>query len=86
MQIDLDYRRNELFKVDILLTSFTAATGLVAAVSSIFGMNLMNGGEEDNDPSSYHYFVLVAVLASVACVLVFALLVVYLRYNKLMFA
>ena len=28
VNIDLDFRRNELFKVDILLTSGTLATGL----------------------------------------------------------
>ena len=42
INIDLDFRRNELFKVDILLTSGTMATGLVAAIAGIFGMNLRN--------------------------------------------
>jgi len=71
VNIDLDFRRNELFKVDILLTSGTLATGLVAAVAGIFGMNLMNNVEEDNNQNSYQYFVLVAVLASCGCVLIF---------------
>ena len=71
VNIDLDFRRNELFKVDILLTSGTLATGLVAAVAGIFGMNMNNNVEEDNNQNSYQYFVLVAVLASCGCVVIF---------------
>lgn len=71
VNIDLDFRRNELFKVDILLTSGTLATGLVAAVAGIFGMNMNNNVEEDNNQNSYLYFVLVAVLASCGCVVIF---------------
>lgn len=40
MNIWLDSRRNELFVVDLCLTSFTAAFAFVGMVASIFGMNL----------------------------------------------
>jgi len=85
VNIDLDFRRNELFKVDILLTSGTLATGLVAAVAGIFGMNMNNNVEEDNNQNSYLYFVLVAVLASCGCVVIFCSLYFYLKARKLMF-
>ena len=85
INIDLDFRRNELFKVDILLTSGTMATGLVAAIAGIFGMNLESGGEPETDANSHYYFVLVAVIASVGCIVIFACLVMYLKYKRLMF-
>ena len=85
INIDLDFRRNELFKVDILLTSGTMATGLVAAIAGIFGMNLQSGGEPEVDQSSHNYFVLVSVIACVGCIFVFIGLVCYLKYKRLMF-
>ena len=53
--------------------------GLVSAIAGIFGMNLQNGGEEDATDNSYMYFVLVALIATGGCVLLFVGLVFYLR-------
>ena len=79
INIDLDFRRNELFKVDILLTTGTLSMGLVSAIAGIFGMNLQSGGEEDETDKSYMYFVLVALIASGGCILLFVGLALYLK-------
>jgi len=85
INIDLDFRRNELFKVDILLTTGTLSMGLVSAIAGIFGMNLQSGGEDDETDKSYMYFVLVALVSSGGCILLFVGLALYLKSRKLMF-
>ena len=53
--------------------------GLVSAIAGIFGMNLQSGGEEDETDKSYMYFVLVALIASGGCILLFVGLALYLK-------
>mmetsp|Transcript_4559 Transcript_4559/g.11895 ORF Transcript_4559/g.11895 Transcript_4559/m.11895 type:complete len:287 (+) Transcript_4559:1129-1989(+) len=87
INIDLDSRRNELFKVDILLTCGTMSMALISAIAGIFGMNLHSGGEAEyeGEDKSHIYFILTSIIASGACVLLFVGLVWYLKYKRLMF-
>lgn len=54
INIELDNHRNQLIRLELLLTAATFSVALVGGVSGIFGMNLNN-----NHQDSYTVFVLV---------------------------
>lgn len=66
INIELDNHRNQLIRLELLLTAATFSVALVGGVSGIFGMNLNNTHQD-----SYLIFVLVsyASLCGVYCVL-----------------
>ena len=78
INIELDNHRNQLIRLDLMLTAATFATGIVAAVSSIFGMNLHNKNED-----SYGVFVATAVGASGGALLLFGLIVAFCKHKGL---
>lgn len=81
INIELDSHRNQIIQIDLVLTTATTAVGFVAAIGSIFGMNLANSPSgEDN---GFTRFVLVSVLTCVGAVGFFCVVVMLLLRRRL---
>ena len=78
INIELDNHRNQLIRLELMLTAATFCVALVGAVSGIFGMNLHNRAED-----SYGAFVGTAVASSVGAVLCFLAIVAYCKKRGL---
>ena len=78
INIELDNHRNQLIRLELMLTAATFCVALVGAVSGIFGMNLHNKAED-----SYGAFVGTAVASSVGAVLCFLAIVAYCKKRGL---
>jgi magnesium transporter len=82
INIELDSHRNQLIRLDLVLTSATASIALITAVTSLFAMNVtLSPDFEDKAP--YSWFVTIAVSSSVLAIVVFAAVMAYCRYKRL---
>lgn len=82
INIQLDSQRNQLIRLDLMLTSFTASMGLITAITGLFAMNVvLSPGIEDKAP--YSWFVTIAVTSATVAVLLFASVIGYSRYKRL---
>ncbi|KDD72467.1 hypothetical protein H632_c3305p0, partial [Helicosporidium sp. ATCC 50920] len=83
INIELDSHRNELIRLDLVLTALTASVALITAVTSLFAMNLeLRPGVPGQGP--YWEFVVVSVTCCVTAVVIFASVMAYCRYKRLM--
>jgi magnesium transporter len=83
INIKLDSQRNQLIRLDLVLTSFTASVALITAITGLFAMNVsLSPSFEDKAP--YSWFVVIAVSTSVLAVLVFASVMIYCRWKRLL--
>lgn len=80
INIDLNSKRNELFGLEVILTSFTVVFGFVAMIGAIFGMNLENNWEE-----SHVAFLWVTIGSCLIGFLIILLVVWYLRRRRVLF-
>ncbi|BDA40371.1 magnesium transporter MRS2-B [Coccomyxa sp. Obi] len=78
INIELDNHRNQLIRLELLLTAATLCIALVGVISGIFGMNLRNTHED-----KYNAFILVSSLSSALAILIFIAIVVFCRWKKL---
>ncbi|CAL5224978.1 g7755 [Coccomyxa viridis] len=78
INIELDNHRNQLIRLELILTAATLCIAIVGVISGLFGMNLHNTHED-----SYLTFVLVSCLSSAFAVLLFIGIVVFCRWKKL---
>ena len=78
-EISLDSQRNQLIRIDLLLSNGMLAVGMFSMVAGVFGMNLRTGWESDQQA-----FRDVCFVSGAASVLVFASVVMYLRAKKLL--
>ncbi|KAG7667553.1 hypothetical protein Ndes2526B_g07491 [Nannochloris sp. 'desiccata'] len=82
INIELDSHRNQLIRLDLILTSATASIALITALTSLFAMNVsLSPDFEDKAP--YSWFVSISVGSSVLAVVVFAAVMSYCRYKRL---
>ena len=79
VNIELDSQRNQLIKLELVLTTATLFVSMYGVVASIFGMNLRNGSED-----SHATFVLVNAVCAVGTILAFAAAVFYIRFKRIM--
>lgn len=79
VNIELDSQRNQLIKLELVLTTATLFMTMYGVVASVFGMNVRNGAED-----SQGTFVVINVVCSVCTVLAFVLAVTYIRYKRIM--
>ena len=79
VNIELDSQRNQLIKLELVLTTATLFMTMYGVVASVFGMNVRNGAED-----SKASFVVINVVCSVCTVLAFVLAVTYIRYKRIM--
>lgn len=80
INIDLNSKRNELFGLEVILTSFTVVFGFVAMIGAIFGMNLENRWED-----SHVAFVWVTIGSCFVGFLIIMLVIWYLRRRRVLF-
>lgn len=83
INIELDSKRNQLIKMDLLLTSVTFAFGIISAITSLFGMNLANGKWLDMS-GSYWAFCLASCLTSALAITVVMIVVLYMKKKKIL--
>lgn len=87
--IELDSHRNQLIQLDLLLTIATLCVSCIAAIGSIFGMNVKFVSasyfdlEEDGLPGPFTFNVIVLVGVG-GCIVLFALIIVYCRRLRLL--
>ncbi|GAB4815414.1 hypothetical protein N2152v2_002460 [Parachlorella kessleri] len=82
INIELDSHRNQLIRLDLVLTAFSAAVGLVTAVTGLFAMNVELKPDLDG-PGPYSMFVALSVSAGVGAVAVFGGILAYCRWKRL---
>jgi len=74
-----DSHRNKLIQLDLVMTSLTFSVSVLAAVSSVFGMNLHSGLEDNGVAFSY-----VIVVGLIVSSLVFLAFLMYSRKQSLL--
>lgn len=83
INIELDSHRNQLIRLDIVLTSFTACMGLITAITAIFAMNV-HLRPDGSDAAPYSWFVIISTTAGVVAILLFTSVMVYCRLQRLL--
>jgi len=78
IEIELDSQRNQLIKLELILTSATLCLTAFSVVVGIFGMNIANGIEH-----KHSLFLVVVILGSVSTLGFFLILLRVCRYYKL---
>jgi magnesium transporter len=79
VNIELDSQRNQLIKLELILTTGTLFVSIYGVVAGVFGMNLRNGAED-----SKHTFVLVNIICGVGTIVSFILAVFFIRFKRIM--
>lgn len=83
INIELDSHRNQLIRLDLVLTSFTACMGLITAVTGLFAMNVyLRPGPDGRGP--YAWFVVISVSAGTGAILLFLSVLAYCRWQRLL--
>lgn len=82
INIELDSHRNQIIQLDLVLTTATTAVSMIAAIGSIFGMNLANNPSGTED-ATYTRFILVTVLTVCGAIGFFILVIAMLARRRL---
>lgn len=83
INIELDNHRNQLIRIDLLLTALSSSVAFITAITALFAMNLqLAPGQDGQGP--YWQFVTIAVATSIVAVVMFAGVVMYCRYKRLL--
>lgn len=82
INIELDSHRNQLIRLDIVLTCFTACMGLITAVTALFAMNV--DLQPDQDGAPYRWFVIIAVSSSFGAIALFTSVMAYCKIKRLL--
>lgn len=78
-EIYLDSQRNQLIKIDLLISNGMLSIGLFSMVAGVFGMNLRTGWE--SQPKAFRE---VCFISGALCVALFVTVTLYLRSQKLL--
>ncbi|KDD71557.1 hypothetical protein H632_c4800p0 [Helicosporidium sp. ATCC 50920] len=82
--LELDNKRNQIIRVDLVLTSFNASVAMVTALTSLFAMNLaMKPGDGWSGQGPYTWFVAISLTTSIGAVVIFGIVLAYARHNRL---
>lgn len=79
VNIELDSQRNQLIKLELVLTTATLFMTMYGVVASVFGKNVRNGVEDSKGT-----FVTINVVCSIMTVVAFVLAVMFIRYKRIM--
>ncbi len=82
INIELDNHRNQLIRLDLMLTALSASVALVTAVTSLFAMNVELAPGVDQGP--YSTFLTVSISTAMAAIIMFISVIVYCRYMRLL--
>jgi len=82
INIKLDSQRNQLIRLDLVLSSFTASVAMITAITSLFAMNVtLDPSFDGNAP--YSWFVTISVTVSILAIVSFAAVMMYCRRKRL---
>ena len=82
VNIQLDSQRNQLIRLDLILTCLSASIALITAVTSLFAMNVqLMPGSDDQGP--YSWFVIVSTTSCAGAIILFFSVMTYSRYKRL---
>jgi len=82
INIQLDSQRNQLIRLDLILTCFTASMALVTAITSLFAMNAVLSPQYP-DKLPFWWFLIVAIVSAVSAIGMFSFVVGYARWKRL---
>jgi magnesium transporter len=83
INIELDSHRNQLIRLDLVLTTFAASVGLITAITGLFAMNTqLYPGNVDKAPFSF--FVAIATTATTLAVVMLIGVMGYCRWKRLL--
>ncbi len=82
VNIQLDSQRNQLIRLDLILTCLSASIALITAITSLFAMNVqLRPGSEEDGP--YSWFVIISTTSCAGAILLFLGVMTYSRYKRL---
>mmetsp|Transcript_11056 Transcript_11056/g.22082 ORF Transcript_11056/g.22082 Transcript_11056/m.22082 type:complete len:462 (-) Transcript_11056:532-1917(-) len=82
VNIQLDSQRNQLIRLDLILTCLSASVALITAVTSLFAMNVKLAPNLDSD-GPYSWFVIISCCSGGAAIALFTGVMIYSRYKRL---
>lgn len=77
----MDSHRNQLIRLDLVLTAFATSMALVTAATSLFAMN--TALRPDGQEAGYEWFLVISITAACLAVVVFAMVMAYCRWKRL---
>jgi magnesium transporter len=83
INIELDSHRNQLIRLDIVLTTFTTSMALITAVTALFAMNVDLRPNND-DKAPYSWFVIITSTTASGALALFTIVLAYCKWRKLM--
>lgn len=81
VNIQLDSQRNQLIRLDLILTCLSASVALITAVTSLFAMNVSLSPNASGGP--YSWFVIISCCSAGGAVFLFVSVMAYSRYKRL---
>ncbi len=82
VNIQLDSQRNQLIRLDLILTCLSASIALITAVTSLFAMNVqLRPGSDEDGP--YSWFVVISTTSCAGAIVLFLGVMTYSRYKRL---
>lgn len=85
INIELDSKRNQIIRMDIILTSFNASVAIVTAFTSLFAMNLaMIPGDGWKGQGPYSWFVAISVASGVGALFCFFSVMAFARFKRIL--
>lgn len=83
INIELDSKRNQLIRLDLVLTAFSASMALVTAMTSLFAMNVALVPNSDKTNGPFSWFIAISAAAGATAILVFSGVMLYSRWKRL---
>ena len=85
IHIELDSKRNQIIRMQIILTSFNASVAIVTAMTSLFAMNLaMMPGDNWHGQGPYSWFVSISIASGVGALACFFAVLAFARYKRIL--
>uniref|UniRef100_A0A1D2AE65 Magnesium transporter n=1 Tax=Auxenochlorella protothecoides TaxID=3075 RepID=A0A1D2AE65_AUXPR len=85
INLELDSKRNQIIRMQLVLTSFNASVALVTAFTSLFAMNLeMKPADEWPGQGPYAWFLSISLASGLGAIFCFVGVLVYARYKKIL--
>lgn len=81
VNIQLDSQRNQLIRLDLILTCLSASVALITAVTSLFAMNVSLSPNSSGGP--YSWFVIISCCSAGGAIFLFVSVMAYSRYKRL---
>jgi magnesium transporter len=82
INIELDSHRNQLIRLDLVLTSFATTMAFITAMTSLFAMNVRLTPSGQQAP--YSWFLVISIGCACVAVLSFAAVMAYSRWKRLL--